>query len=101
MEIELPQVIVIRISSDWIDDPSFLEDATKTFEQFVARNKKINAVVVIWETWVELEGTQREQRIEFKTFDNAGPIYECPNIRELIKRGTRMDKSIALSFGSF
>ena len=101
MAIDLPQLILVRISPDWIADPNFTNVATATFKQFVARNKKINAVVAIWEVWVELEGTQRAQLIKYRVFTNATPAYICPDIRDLGRLGERTDESLVMSFGSF
>jgi hypothetical protein len=79
-----PGVVVLRIPTHWARDASFVKEADGLFAEVLRNSKRINAVVVLWDEWLQLVPRGRAVATRFRTFLNASPSTRVAGLQDLL-----------------
>jgi hypothetical protein len=100
-----PGVVFVRIPTDWLQSENLAREVDRVIRNFFRNVSHVNAVVVVWEEWIELQDNRRGSTLKFRLHLHPSPQHSCDNLNELLlpteiplrTKGSFM----TLSFGEF
>lgn len=98
-------IIFVRIPTDWLKNDNLIQEIGKIMQNFFQDVRHINAVVFIWEDWLDLPDSRKVSTIQFKLNLHPSPQYPLEDLNDLFlpaqilppTRGSYLE----LSFGRF
>jgi hypothetical protein len=80
---EGPDRVALRIPNAWGEDPKFLKGSDAEFLRALRGSRRINAILVLWDQWVE--GTRAACLTRYRVHENLRPRTD---FRDLPSRPT-------------
>jgi hypothetical protein len=100
-----PGVVFVRIPTDWLQYENLAPEVDRVIRNFFRNISHVNAVVFVWEEWIELQENLRASIIKFKLNLHPSPQYSFDNLNELLLPTQIPSRTkggfMELSFGKF
>ena len=79
-----PGIVVLWVPTPWTRDPSFVGEAEGLFTGVLRNSSRINAIIILWEEWLQLVPSGRAVVTRFRTFLNASPSTMVVGLQDLL-----------------
>lgn len=79
-----PSLAFVRLPSEWISDQAFTSSVPSVLEAYFRNTTRVNAVILVWEEWLDLGETKRARVQRFKAEINPNPASRLPRLDKIL-----------------
>ena len=66
----------VRLPYEWVNADGFADELGSVLDEFFRNTSRVNAIVLVWEEWVDLADGKRARLLKFRHELNPNPA--CP-----------------------